>query len=149
MQKLSFGNKITQVFALPLPLSINDDYKGATSSGRAQKTPHERNSVVRHGFESLVADAELVLQLPRRHAVGMRRHEMRGPEPHHQRQLGTMHHRSGRGRGLSAAVEAFVRVSATLQRRGATLATAGTNETIAPTPLQQETAQLASSGNVS
>jgi len=40
----------------------------------------------------LVGEPELILQLPRRHPVGMRRHQMRGPKPCCQRQLGAMHH---------------------------------------------------------
>ena len=62
----------------------------------------------------LVSDAELILQLARRHAVGMGRHEMRRPEPRRQRQLGTIIARSRRGRSLSAAIEAFACMSATL-----------------------------------
>ena len=56
----------------------------------------------------LVGDAKLVLKLPRRHAVGMRCHEMCSPEPCRQRQPGTMHRCARRDRGLTAAIEAFI-----------------------------------------
>ncbi len=68
----------------------------------------------------------------------MGRHEMRRPEPRRQRQLGPMHHRSRRDRSLSTAIEALVCVGATLQRRRALLATAGTNKTLRPTPFHQK-----------
>ena len=55
---------------------------------------HRSSQLLRQQPGGLVGDAELVLQLSRRHAVGMRRHEMCGPEPCRQRQLGTMHRRA-------------------------------------------------------
>ena len=99
---------------------------------------HRPTQFLRQQPSGLVSDAELILQLPRRHAVGMCRHEMRRREPRRQRQLGPTHHRSRRGRSLSTAIEAFVRVRPALQRRRALLATAGTNKTLRPTPLRQE-----------
>ena len=42
---------------------------------------HRSPQLLRQEPSGLVSDAELILQLPRRHPVGMRRHEMRGPEP--------------------------------------------------------------------
>src|ERR1700728_2947198 len=106
--------------------------------GIAIRVDHRPAQFLRQQPSGLVSDAELILQLPRRHAVGMCRHEMCRPEPRGQRQLGTMHHRSRRGRSLSTAIEAFVCVSPALQRRGALLATAGTDKTLRPTPLQQK-----------
>ena len=105
--------------------------------GIAIRVDHRPAQFLRQQPRRLVSDAELILQLPRRHAVGMCRHEMRRPQPRRQRQLGTMHHRSRRGRSLSAAIKAFVRVRPALQRRRALLATAGTNKTLRPTPLRQ------------
>ena len=72
---------------------------------------HRSPQLLRQQPSGLVSDAELVLQLPRRHAVGMRRHEMRGPEPRRQRQFGAVHRRPRRDRGLSAAVRG-IRISA-------------------------------------
>jgi hypothetical protein len=43
----------------------------------------------------------LWFELKRRQAVGMRRHQVRGPKPHRQRQFRAMHHRAGRDRGLT------------------------------------------------
>ena len=57
---------------------------------------------------SFVGYAKLVLQLQRRHAVGMGRHQMRGPEPCRQRQSGAMHHRASGDRGLPSAIKTFV-----------------------------------------
>jgi hypothetical protein len=85
-----------------------------------------------------VSNAELILQLSRRHAVGIGRHQMCRPEQRRRRQLGPMHHCSRRGRGLSVAIKAFACVSATLQRRRALRATAGTKKTAGPTPLEQQ-----------
>ena len=44
--------------------------------------------------------AELLLELQRRDPVGVRGHQIGGPEPRDQRQLGAVHHRTGRHRGL-------------------------------------------------
>ena len=44
----------------------------------------------------LVGEPELIFQLPRRHPVRMRRHQMRGPKPNRQRQLGTVQRRARR-----------------------------------------------------
>ncbi len=99
---------------------------------------HRPAQFLRQQPGALVTDAELILQFPSRHAFGMRRHEMRRPEPRRQRQLGTMLHRSRRGRSLMTAIEAFVCVCPALRRRGALLATAGTNKTLPSTPLQQK-----------
>jgi hypothetical protein len=73
----------------------------------------------------LVGEPELILQLPRRHPVGMRRHQMRGPKPSRQRQLGAMHHAARRDRGLTTAVEALIGVRSALQYRRAVPATQG------------------------
>src|SRR3954447_3507166 len=86
----------------------------------------------------LVGDAKLVLQLPRRDAVGMRRHQMRSPEPGRQMQFGALHDRARRDRGLSATVEAFVEPRAAIQRGTASLAAGRADETAGPTALEQE-----------
>ena len=90
--------------------------------GIAIRVDHRPAQLLSQQPSGLVSDAELILQLPRRHAVGMCRHEMCRPEPRGQRQLGTMHHRSRRGRSLSTAIEAFVCVSPALQRIVGTIA---------------------------
>ena len=54
--------------------------------------------------------AELLLELQRRDPVGVRGHQIGGPEPRDQRQLGAVHHRTGRHRGLLATVGAFMGV---------------------------------------
>src|SRR5258708_39228133 len=65
-------------------------------------------------------------------------HEMRGPEPYCQRQLGPVHRRPGRDRRLATAVKAFVGVRPALQQRGASAATGGADKPLWPTPLKQE-----------
>src|SRR5208283_2265467 len=74
----------------------------------AVRIDHRSPQLLRQQPGGLIGDAELVLQLPRRHAVGMRRHEMRGPEPCRQRQLGAMHRRARDDRSLTFASKAFV-----------------------------------------
>src|SRR5271169_3048848 len=81
-------------------------------------------------------DAELVLQLTRRHSVGMGYHEMRCPEPCRQRQLGAMHRRPRRDRGLPAAIETFMQTRSAFQPNRAALAAARTYKTIRPAPLE-------------
>ena len=86
----------------------------------------------------LVGEVELLFELPRRHPIGMRRHQMRRPEPRRQWQLGAMHHRARRDRGLSAAVEAFVGMRTAFQHRRTAVATGRADEAVGPALLKQE-----------
>ena len=104
----------------------------------AVRIDHGAPQLLRQKPGRLVGEAELILELPRRHAVGMRRHEMRGPEPRRQRQLGAMHRRARRYRGLATAIETFERVGPAPQRRRPAGAAAGTDKSIRPSPLEQE-----------
>jgi len=99
---------------------------------------HRSSQLLRQQPSRLVGDAELGLELDCRHAVRVRRHEMRGPEPHRQRQLRPVHHRPGRYRRLATAVEAFVGVRPAPQQRCASVATGRTDKPLRPTPLEQE-----------
>src|SRR5207248_7715788 len=54
------------------------------------------------------AERELALQLQRRDAVGVGGHQISGPEPGGERQLGVMHDGSGSDRGLATAVGALI-----------------------------------------
>jgi hypothetical protein len=99
---------------------------------------HRSSQLLRQQPSRLVCDAELGLELDCRHAIGVRRHEMRGPEPHCQRQLRPVHHRPGRYRRLATAVEAFVGVCPAPQERCASGATGRTDKPLRPTPLEQE-----------
>ena len=68
----------------------------------------------------------------------MRRHEMRGPEPRRQRQLGAMQRRARRDRGLSTTIEAFIQTRPAFQRHRSALAAARADETVRPAALEQE-----------
>lgn len=63
---------------------------------------------------------------------------MRSPEPYRQRQLGSVHHRAGRDRRLTAAVEAFGSVRPALQQRGAALTADRADKAFRPAPFEQE-----------
>jgi hypothetical protein len=76
---------------------------------------HRPSELLGQQPSGLVCDAELGLELEGRHSIGVGRHEMRGPEPHRQGQLGAVHHRASRDRRLTTASEAFVGVRPTLQ----------------------------------
>src|SRR5438105_14378928 len=54
------------------------------------------------------AERELALQLQRRDAAGVGGHQISGPEPGGQRQLGVMHDGSGGDRGLATAAGALI-----------------------------------------
>src|SRR5467141_2795672 len=71
-------------------------------------------------------------------AIGVRCHEVCGPEPHRQRQLGPVHRGPRRDRRLATAVKAFVGVRPALQQRGACAATGGADKPLWPTPIEQE-----------
>ena len=99
---------------------------------------HGSPQLLRQKPSCLVGEAELIFELPRRHAVGMRRHEMRGPEPRRQRQLGAMHRRARRNRSLASAIETFECVCPALQRHRAAGAAARADKAIPPSPFEQE-----------
>ena len=104
----------------------------------AIRIEHRAPELLRQQPSGLVGDAKLVLQLQRRHAVGMGRHEMSGPEPRRQRQPGSMHRRAGGDRSLASAIEAFIQAWPALQRGKAAFAASRTNKTIRPAPLEHE-----------
>jgi len=54
------------------------------------------------------AESELALQLQSRDAIGVGSHQISGPEPGGQRQLGVMHDGSGSDRGLATAAGALI-----------------------------------------
>src|SRR5882757_6461412 len=54
------------------------------------------------------AESELTLQLQSRDAIGVGGHQISGPEPSGQRQLGVVHDGSGSGRGLATAAGALI-----------------------------------------
>jgi hypothetical protein len=62
----------------------------------ALRIDHRSPELLRQQPGGLVGDTELGLELDCRHAIRVRCHEVRGPEPHRQRQLGPVHHRTGR-----------------------------------------------------
>ena len=78
------------------------------------------------------AEAELALQLQRRDAVGMGSHQIGGPEPQGQRQLGVVHDSAGGDRGLLAAMGAFPGPCLGLQRPGFAPAASGADKTLWP-----------------
>src|SRR5712672_184938 len=104
----------------------------------ALRIDHRSSELLRQQPSSLVRDAELGLELDCRHAIGVRGHEVRGPEPHRQRQLGPVHRRPGGERRLATAIKAFVGVRPALQQYCAPAATGGADKPLWPTPLEQE-----------
>ena len=83
-------------------------------------------------------EAQLPHQLLRRHAVGVGRHQVGGPEPCRQRQLGPVHDRSRRHRRLPSAGHTLMGVGPALQQIGLCPAAFRTREPIRPTPLRQK-----------
>ena len=83
------------------------------------------------------AEAELALQLQRRDAVGMGGHQIGGPEPQGQRQLGVVHDGAGGHRGLLAATGAFPGPGLGLQRPGFARAASGADKTLRPARREQ------------
>ena len=84
-----------------------------------------------------VGKPELPLQLLRRHAVGMGGHEVGCPEPYRQRQLGPVHHRPGRHRGLPAAGDTLTGISPTFQQAGPRPSAFGAHEAARPPRREQ------------
>ena len=90
-----------------------------------------------HPGGAVRAQAELVLQLQRRNAVGVRRHQKRGPEPHRQRQLAGVHDRAGGHRGLPSAAGALIGEGLGLQQPGAAFAATRADKPLWPTTLEK------------
>jgi hypothetical protein len=91
----------------------------------AQLSSHQPGRFVR-------TQSELALQLQRRDAVGMGRHQIGCPKPGGQRQLGVVHDRAGGHRGLLAAAGAFPGPSLGLQLPGFVPAASGTRKAVRP-----------------
>jgi len=99
------GDRI--VFAAANDLGfINFDQAGKRASARGE---HAAAQLGADQPRRLVgAEGELALQLQSRDAVGVGGHQISGPEPGGQRQLGVMHDGSGSDRGLAPAAGALV-----------------------------------------
>jgi len=79
------------------------------------------------------AESELTLQLQRRDAVGVGGHQISGPEPGGERQLGLMHDGSGGDRGLAPAAGALIGPSLGFQPPGFAPAAARADKSVRPT----------------
>src|SRR6516162_4687697 len=90
-----------------------------------------------HPGGSVRAQAELALQLQCRDAIGVRRHEKRGPEPDRQRQLAGVHDRAGGPRGLTATAGTLIGEGFSLEPPGAAFAAARTDKPLRPTTLEK------------
>ena len=90
-----------------------------------------------HPGGSVRAEAQLALQLQRRDAVGVRRHQKRRPEPHRQRQLAGMHDRASGHRGLPTAIGAFIGEGFGLQQPSPTPAATRADKPFWPTALEE------------
>ena len=78
------------------------------------------------------AQGELLLQLQGGDPVGMRRHQISGPEPQGQRQLGAVQDGSSGHRGLLAATGTFVSPRLGLQEPSFSMAAAGADKALRP-----------------
>ncbi len=83
------------------------------------------------------AESELALQLQRRDAVGMGRHQIGRPEPDGQRQLGVVHDGAGGHRGLPMAAGALPGPRLGVQLPGSAGAAAGAHKAIGPPRFEQ------------
>ncbi len=77
------------------------------------------------------------MQLQRRDAIRMGRHQIGRPEPRRQRQLGVVHDGAGGHRGLPAAAGALPGPRLGLQFPGFAVAAAGADETLGPARFKQ------------
>jgi len=84
------------------------------------------------------ANPQLAHQLSRRHAIGMRHHEVGRPEPGGQRQLGPVHHRAGRHRGLGPALPTRVGIGPTRHQSRISAAAFRTDESVRPPPIPEQ-----------
>ena len=78
------------------------------------------------------AEGELALQLQSRDAVGVGSHQISGPEPSGQRQLGVMHDGSGGDRGLAAATGALIGPGLGLQPPGFATTASRADKSVGP-----------------
>jgi len=78
------------------------------------------------------AEGELTLQLQGRDAVGVGGHQISGPEPDRQRQLGVMHDGPGGDRGLAAAAGTLIGPGLGFEPPSFVAAAAGASEAVGP-----------------
>ena len=79
------------------------------------------------------AESELTLQLQSRDAIGVGGHQISGPEPGGQRQLGVVHDGSGGDRGLATAARALVGPSLGFQAPGFATTASRADKPVRPT----------------
>jgi len=85
-----------------------------------------------------IGDAELPGHLPRRHPIGMRRHQVGGTEPRPKRKAGPMHDGSGGRRRLRPTVPARESVGAAGQAGGVLRTAFRANEATRPSSIHQQ-----------
>src|SRR5205085_4097370 len=122
---------------LGTPSEIKSECWATSSRIRGRLPPESAQLGAQHPGGAVGAEAELVLQLQRRDAVGVRRHQERRPEPDRQRQLAGMHDRAGSHRGLTTAVGAFVSESFGLQQPSSAAAVTRADKPFRPTTLEK------------
>lgn len=85
----------------------------------------------------VAAQAELGLELQRRHAVRVTGHDVCREKPRPKRQVAGMHHRAGHHRGLVSAAGTFPSGPPALQRPAFAGAARGAHEALRPTPFRK------------
>ena len=90
-----------------------------------------------HPGRPIRAQPQHRLELQRRDAIGMRRHQKCRQEPRPQRQLAGMHDRPGRHRGLTIASNALEGLGLALQGPSPICATSRTDKPLRPAQLIQ------------
>ena len=105
----------------------------------AVRIDHRAPQLLRQQPGGLVgAEAQLPHQLLRRHAVGVGRHQVGGPEPRRQRQFGPVHDRPCRRRSLPSAGDTLIGIGTALQQAGTRPTAFRAREPVRPAPLGQE-----------
>src|SRR6516165_9122572 len=127
---------VTGSFLLRQTISVSSTSTRPASGLRPGASMPQR-SLAQISHAVLGAEGELALQLQSRDAVGVGGHQISGPEPGGQRQLGVMHDGSGSDRGLAPAAGALVGPGLGFQSPGfATTASSGRQTRPASAPRQ-------------
>ena len=85
-----------------------------------------------------VCNSHLPSQLTGRHSVGMGRHQMRGPVPYSQRQLGSVHDRARRGRRLPSTASTLIGIRPAFQQVAHAATAFRTKKTVRPPAVHQQ-----------
>jgi len=99
---------------------------------------HRTPQLLFHQPSRAISDSQLPSQLPGRHSIGMRGHQMRRPVPISQRQFGSVHDRTRRRRRLPTAHSTLIGIGTALKQVARPATAFRAEKAVRPPPIHQQ-----------